>query len=114
MMPHHAGAVEMCAVLQDSIGDADAYLTELCANVTRTQRAEIACVPAFMRACVRVSVVRALVHVRCVRCVPSCACVRVCVRACVRVRVCACVRACVRAMPTAATATTAMAATTTQ
>ena len=60
MIPHHKGAVAMCETLttattttnttsqqqqqqqQQQAGTPDPYLTELCANVTRTQRAEVA------------------------------------------------------------------------
>jgi uncharacterized protein (DUF305 family) len=40
MIPHHAGAVAMCEVLADF--ETDPYLDDLCANVTRAQRAEVA------------------------------------------------------------------------
>lgn len=40
MIPHHQGAVDMCAVLIAS-HTGDAYLEALCANVTALQRAEI-------------------------------------------------------------------------
>merc|ERR1719326_2062599 len=42
MMPHHAGAIAMCQIMTDlSKTEPDAYLIELCANITRLQRAEI-------------------------------------------------------------------------
>merc|ERR1711971_534741 len=41
MVPHHAGAVAMCEVLHKSAVE-DTYLSELCANITRVQRSEIA------------------------------------------------------------------------
>jgi len=41
MLPHHAGAVVMCEVLADASYEDD-YLTQLCANITRVQRAEVA------------------------------------------------------------------------
>jgi len=42
MIPHHAGAIEMCDILTQTAANPDAYLVELCANITRLQRAEIA------------------------------------------------------------------------
>ena len=43
MIPHHKGAVAMCDVLADHGNNGvDPYLVELCGNITRTQRAEIA------------------------------------------------------------------------
>lgn len=39
MAPHHAGAIDMCAILMETTEDA--YLIELCDNITLTQRAEI-------------------------------------------------------------------------
>lgn len=43
MMPHHAGAVAMCTILDNFTQVApDPFLTELCGNITRLQRAEIA------------------------------------------------------------------------
>jgi len=45
MIPHHAGAVVMCDILADTMAATrtqDTYLTALCANITRVQRAEIA------------------------------------------------------------------------
>lgn len=39
MIPHHAGAVEMCRILESTT--ADAYLIGLCENITRVQYAEI-------------------------------------------------------------------------
>jgi uncharacterized protein (DUF305 family) len=39
MIPHHAGAVAMCSVLQPYA--VDAFVTKLCANIERTQKAEI-------------------------------------------------------------------------
>lgn len=43
MIPHHAGAVAMCNVLETHLMTSpDAYLSDLCANITRLQRAEIA------------------------------------------------------------------------
>jgi len=42
MIPHHAGAVGMCQTLHSHSTNPDAYLVELCANITRLQRAEIA------------------------------------------------------------------------
>jgi len=41
MIPHHAGAIAMCEVLQKSAVN-DSYLSELCGNITRVQRSEIA------------------------------------------------------------------------
>ena len=38
MIPHHKGAIAMCEVLVSE----DAYLVELCVNITRVQRAEVA------------------------------------------------------------------------
>merc|ERR1719161_591590 len=40
MIPHHAGAVEMCEILR-AHAHLDTYLDALCVNVTRVQRAEI-------------------------------------------------------------------------
>merc|ERR1719261_2190505 len=40
MLPHHAGAVDMCDILMESTQDN--YLIELCDNITHTQRAEVA------------------------------------------------------------------------
>ncbi|CAK9059106.1 unnamed protein product, partial [Durusdinium trenchii] len=40
MMPHHQGAVDMCAILLTSTEDE--YLLGLCRNITRLQRAELA------------------------------------------------------------------------
>jgi uncharacterized protein (DUF305 family) len=40
MIPHHAGAVKMCEILNEH-GESDEYLDELCVNVTRLQRAEV-------------------------------------------------------------------------
>lgn len=40
MLPHHASAVEMCDVVLETTQDD--YLMDLCANITLTQRAEIA------------------------------------------------------------------------
>ena len=40
MVPHHAGAIEMCDILLETTKDD--YLIELCGNITLTQRAEIA------------------------------------------------------------------------
>lgn len=40
MLPHHQGAVEMCAVLLESSSQ-DMYLRDLCANITRLQTAEM-------------------------------------------------------------------------
>mmetsp|Transcript_8808 Transcript_8808/g.20942 ORF Transcript_8808/g.20942 Transcript_8808/m.20942 type:complete len:692 (-) Transcript_8808:94-2169(-) len=40
MLPHHKGAVEMCAVLLESSSQ-DEYLRDLCANITRLQTAEM-------------------------------------------------------------------------
>merc|ERR1712217_387002 len=40
MIPHHVGAIEMCEILE-LYGNGDLILSELCANITRTQRAEI-------------------------------------------------------------------------
>ena len=45
MLPHHAGAIDMCNILMESLGENDGpddYLVELCGNITRTQKAEIA------------------------------------------------------------------------
>jgi len=39
MLPHHAGAVDMCDILTETTQDS--YLMELCSNITHTQRAEI-------------------------------------------------------------------------
>ena len=39
MLPHHAGAVDMCDILVETTEDD--YLIELCNNITLTQRAEI-------------------------------------------------------------------------
>jgi len=41
MVPHHQGAVDMCAVLEASASE-DAYLAALCQNITRLQNAEMA------------------------------------------------------------------------
>jgi len=41
MIPHHAGAIAMCEVFYKS-SVKDAYLIDLCDNITRVQRAEIA------------------------------------------------------------------------
>lgn len=40
MLPHHAGAIEMCGILNESTDDS--YLVNLCSNITMTQKAEIA------------------------------------------------------------------------
>jgi uncharacterized protein (DUF305 family) len=40
MLPHHAGAVDMCGILMETTDDD--YLIALCDNITATQRAEIA------------------------------------------------------------------------
>jgi len=40
MLPHHAGAVDMCDILMETT--IDNYLIELCDNITLTQRAEVA------------------------------------------------------------------------
>merc|ERR1719198_1863521 len=40
MIPHHAGAVDMCDTLL--LSTTDSYLIDLCDNITMTQRAEIA------------------------------------------------------------------------
>jgi len=44
MLPHHAGAIRMCDILTEfrDPQDFDTGLDELCLNITRTQRAEIA------------------------------------------------------------------------
>jgi len=43
MIPHHAGANVMCDVMTKAKGaDLDPFLSELCVNITRLQRAEIA------------------------------------------------------------------------
>lgn len=42
MIPHHAGAIRMCQILADNAPGMDAYLVELCANITYVQYAEIA------------------------------------------------------------------------
>lgn len=41
MIPHHQGAIDMCGVLMKAPTAADDYLTELCQNITRTQKQEI-------------------------------------------------------------------------
>merc|ERR1719230_2122717 len=40
MMPHHQGAIEMCEILT-RYGQEDAYLWDLCSNITKMQRAEL-------------------------------------------------------------------------
>jgi len=40
MIPHHQGAIDMCAILEVS-NSFDLYLTELCQNIPRLQKAEI-------------------------------------------------------------------------
>ncbi|CAE8679380.1 unnamed protein product [Polarella glacialis] len=42
MLPHHAGAIEMCNILSRTTQLSDPYLIELCFNITRAQRAELA------------------------------------------------------------------------
>ena len=42
MIPHHSGAVRMCEILLEHEPDVDDYLENLCANISRTQRAEVA------------------------------------------------------------------------
>lgn len=42
MVPHHKAAIEMCSILLSEASTADVYLDELCANITRVQRAEVA------------------------------------------------------------------------
>ncbi|CAE8714208.1 unnamed protein product [Polarella glacialis] len=42
MLPHHAGAIEMCNILNKTTQLSDPYLIELCFNITRAQRAELA------------------------------------------------------------------------
>ncbi|CAE8583389.1 unnamed protein product [Polarella glacialis] len=42
MLPHHAGAIEMCNILERTTQLSDPYLVELCFNITRAQRAELA------------------------------------------------------------------------
>merc|ERR1712037_143277 len=43
MIPHHQGAVDMCAVLLASTGrSGDAFLQALCHNITRLQNSEMA------------------------------------------------------------------------
>jgi uncharacterized protein (DUF305 family) len=44
MIPHHAGAVRMCEILQEhsDASSLDSTLRALCQNITKTQRAEIA------------------------------------------------------------------------
>jgi len=41
MMPHHAGAVDMCNVWKSTSREEDVFIAELCTNVTRSQNAEI-------------------------------------------------------------------------
>merc|ERR1719195_909230 len=41
MIPHHRGAVDMCKIYKDYGGN-DAFLNELCLNITTTQSSEIA------------------------------------------------------------------------
>jgi uncharacterized protein (DUF305 family) len=42
MIPHHSGAVRMCEILLEHEPEVDDYLENLCANISRTQRAEVA------------------------------------------------------------------------
>mmetsp|Transcript_20436 Transcript_20436/g.36664 ORF Transcript_20436/g.36664 Transcript_20436/m.36664 type:complete len:670 (-) Transcript_20436:24-2033(-) len=48
MIPHHQGAVDMCAVLAVSNSE-DAYLVELCENITALQKAEISWMSKWLR-----------------------------------------------------------------
>uniref|UniRef100_A0A7S1NL07 DUF305 domain-containing protein n=1 Tax=Eutreptiella gymnastica TaxID=73025 RepID=A0A7S1NL07_9EUGL len=55
MIPHHAAAIVMCEILSNATvggttatAQPDAYLTELCANITQAQRAEIAWLSAWL------------------------------------------------------------------
>jgi len=41
MIPHHVAAIEMCEILVMFGSPPDAYLSELCDNITRVQRAEV-------------------------------------------------------------------------